>query len=139
MVSEVLVPMDDSEMAERALTYALETHPSAEITVFHVVGEPSPFMAKAVSLALSDDYEEMAEEQAAKIFDRARELAADHDVEIETEIGYGQPAKAIIKRASEYDVVIMGSHGGSIRDTIYIGNVAKRVFRHSPVPVTTVR
>jgi nucleotide-binding universal stress UspA family protein len=43
MISRILVPMDDSEMAQRALEYALENHPDAEITVLHVVGEPSPW------------------------------------------------------------------------------------------------
>ncbi len=42
MISRILVPMDGSEMSERALEYALEVHPNTEITVLHVVGEPSP-------------------------------------------------------------------------------------------------
>lgn len=42
MLSRILVPMDDSEMAERALEYALENFSGAEIIVLHVVGEPSP-------------------------------------------------------------------------------------------------
>jgi len=44
MISRVLVPMDESEMAERALRFALEAHPDAEIIVLHVVGQPSSMM-----------------------------------------------------------------------------------------------
>jgi len=36
--------MDESEMAERALRFALEAHPDAEIIVLHVVGQPSSMM-----------------------------------------------------------------------------------------------
>jgi len=32
MVSRILVPMDDSEMATRALEHALESHPDADFT-----------------------------------------------------------------------------------------------------------
>jgi len=68
MISRVLVPVDDSEMAERAVRYALEAHPDAEITVLHVVGEPSPMMGKAMSLAVEDDIEQAAEEHAQRFF-----------------------------------------------------------------------
>lgn len=139
MTTRVLVPMDDSEMADRALEYALETHPAAEITVLHIVGEPSPMMGQAVRLALADDFEQAAEEQAEKIFARAREIAAEHDVDITTEMDYGKPAKAIVRRAGDVDAVVIGSHGGSLVDRLFVGNVAETVFRRSPVPVTVVR
>jgi len=42
-------------MAQRALEYALENHPDAEITVLNVVGEPSPMFGAAMGLALEDD------------------------------------------------------------------------------------
>lgn len=139
MAFRVLVPMDDSEMAENALEFALQAHPDAEVTVLHVVGGASPFMGDAVSLALADDLEEAAEERAEPIFDRAHELATEHDREIETIIALGQPSRAIVERADEYDVVVMGSHGRNLKSRVLIGNVAERVSRRSPVPVTLVR
>jgi nucleotide-binding universal stress UspA family protein len=139
MVSRVLVPTDGSEMAERALRYALEVHSGADITVLHVVGEPSPMLARATGLALADDVEEAAEEHAEAVLDRATAIAAEYDAEIDTAVRMGHPAKAIVESAPQYDVVVLGSHGGDIADNLFIGNVAKRVFRRSPVPVTTVR
>ena len=76
--------MDDSEMAQQALEYALENHPDAEITVLHVVGEPSPMMGKAAGLVLDDDMEETARTLAEPIFTRAREIADSYDADIET-------------------------------------------------------
>jgi len=61
MIARVLVPMDSSEMAGKALEYALETHPDAEITAYHVVGTPTVMMGEAVGLALADDLEAEAE------------------------------------------------------------------------------
>ena len=41
MVSRVLVPMDDSEMADAALEFALSAFPSAAVTALHVAGGPT--------------------------------------------------------------------------------------------------
>jgi len=126
-------------MAERALEYALEAHPDAEVTVLHIVGEPSPMMGEAMRLALEDDLEEAAEEHASDVLERAREVAQSHGKEIATDVAWGNPAKAIVKRAGDFDTVVVGSHGGSIAERVFVGNVAQKVFRHSPVPVTVVR
>ena len=138
-MTRVLVPMDDSELAERALEFALDRYPDSEITVLHVVGEPSPMMGEIVSIALEDDIAEAGREESSEIFDRAREIATEHDTEIDTVVGYGSPAKDIVSRAEEFDTVVIGSHGGSLTDRLFVGNVARTVFRRSPVPVTTVR
>ncbi|SEW21638.1 universal stress protein [Natrinema salifodinae] len=139
MLDRVLVPMDGSEMSKRALEYALENHPDADVTVLSVVAEPSVMMGDAMSIAFEDDIEEAAEERAEAVFDRARELAADYDTEIGTAVAIGRPARAIVSRAEDYDAVVMGSHGGNMVDRLFVGDVAETVFKRSPVPVTIVR
>lgn len=131
--------MDDSEMAQEALEYALENHPDAEITVLHVVGEPSPMWGEATRLALEDDLEEAAEDLAEAVFTSARELATEYDVEIDTEVHLGTPVRAVLNRAEDFAVIVIGSHGGSMADRLFVGNVAQKVFRRSPVPVVVVR
>lgn len=139
MISRVLVPMDDSKLSKRALRFALEAHADAEVTVLHVVGEPSSMMGGATRLALEDDIEQAAEEHAAELFSEAREIAADYEIEIDTDVMVGHPARAIVDRADNYDVVVIGSHGGSLIDRLFVGDVADTVFRRARVPVTVVR
>lgn len=139
MTERVLVPIDGSEMAERALEYALETHPGAEITVLHIAGGPSPMMGDNTGLALETDIEEAVEERATEIFDRAHEIADPHGIDLETDVAWGSPAKVIVDRAEGFDTVVVGSHSGSLADRLFVGNVAQKVVRHSPVPVTVVR
>jgi nucleotide-binding universal stress UspA family protein len=139
MISRLLVPMDDSGMARRALEYALENHPDATITVLHVVGEPSPWWGKAASLPLEEDLETATDELARGVFDDARALAREYGVEISTEVQLGHPARAILDRAGDFDAVVLGSHGGSLMDQLIVGNVAEKVFRNSPVPVIAAR
>jgi len=139
MIERVLVATDGSEMAEHALEYALEVHPDAEITALYVAGEPSPMMGRALKLALEDDIEEVAREEAESIFESAREIAAERGVDIDTDVTVGSPAKSIVERSENFDAVVLGSHGADLRSRMLMGNVAERVVRGSPVPVTVVR
>lgn len=139
MVSRVLVPMDDSEMAAGALEFALETFPAAEVTVLHVAGAPTSFMGGAASLALSEDIEGAAAERAEPVFERAREIAADHDTEIATEVALGSLAKTILDHADGFDLIVIGSHSSGLASRLLLGNVAETVTQHAPVPVRVVR
>jgi nucleotide-binding universal stress UspA family protein len=82
MVSTILVPMDDSEMAAKALEFTVDAHPLTEITVLHVVGGLTPFMGGPVGLAFADDVEKLAQERSKEVFENAREIASEHDTEI---------------------------------------------------------
>ncbi|MFC7044411.1 universal stress protein [Halobacteriaceae archaeon GCM10025711] len=139
MVFRVLVAMDGSEMAEKALRYALDAFPDAEITVLSVVGEPSAMFGEATAIALSADPDEAVQEHAQPVLDRARAIAAEYDTEVTTEVRTGHPARVILNQAEEFDTVVIGSHGGGLADRLFVGNVAEKIFRRSPAPVTIVR
>lgn len=139
MIDRILVPMDDSEMAQKALRYALEAYQDADITVLHVVGKMTPMMGEIVGLALEEDFQTAAEERADEIFTTAREIAAEYNAEINTTVAIGHPARTIVKKSEAFDTVVLGSHSGSIADRLFVGNVAEDVFRRAPVPVTVVR
>jgi nucleotide-binding universal stress UspA family protein len=142
MLSRILVPMDDSDHAEHALEFALDNHPDADVTVLHVVGVPSMMMGDAVGLSLEEDFDEAANERAQPVFERARDLAAEYDREVDTVIGVGHPARSVLDRAEDYDTVVIGAHGedwSRATRQFLVGNVAETVLKRSPVPVTLVR
>lgn len=142
MISRILVPMDDSEHAGQALEYALDNFPDADVSVLHVVGVPSPMMGAATSLALADDIEEVAAERAEPVFERAREVANEHDTEIDTIVGIGHPARNIIDCAEDYDTIVVGAHGedwSRATRQFLVGNVAETVSKRAPIPVILVR
>jgi nucleotide-binding universal stress UspA family protein len=139
MISKVLVGMDGSEIAEQALEYALEVHSDANITVLTVVGEPSAMFGEATAIALAADPERSATEYAQPVIDRVQEIASEYDAEVTIEVETGHPARMILRRADDFDSVVIGSHGGTIADRVFVGNVAEKIVRQSPVPVTVVR
>ncbi len=130
--------MNDSEMATKAFEFALETYTDAEFTVLNVIGVPTWHMGSATGLALSGDLSETAQAQAESVFEAAREVARRHDVEITTVIDLGDPSQAIIKRAEDFDIVVIGGHERKLSSRLLVGNVAATVTRQSPVPVTVV-
>lgn len=142
MLSNILVPMDDSEHAEHALQYALDNYPHADVTVLHVVGVPSMMMGDATGLVLEDDIGQAAADRAEPVFERAHEIANEQNREIETKVGIGHPAKNIIKHSTDYDAIVLGSHGADWRRGTHrflVGNIAETVSKRSPIPVTIVR
>jgi len=131
--------MDDSDLSERALRYALDVHRDADITVLHVVGEPSGMMGAATGIALADNSEERVRELSEDVFERAGKIATEHGVAVNVESEVGSPASRIVERADDFDTVVIETHSGSLADRLLVGNVAKSVFQHSPVTVTVVR
>ena len=137
MVSRVLVAMDGSNITERALEFALDAYPDAEVTVLTVIGEPSGMMGEAVGLMFEETRAEGTED-ARLVLDRAQDIAAEFDRELEGVIGYGDPATEIVDRAVEFDTVVIGQHESSVADRLFVGNTAHSVTRSCPVPVTVV-
>jgi nucleotide-binding universal stress UspA family protein len=131
--------MDDSEMAQHALEYALEFFSDADITVMHVVGTPSSMLGSATGLALEDDLDVAADEAAESTFALAEDIATEYDSTIDTRVQVGHPVRAILNAAEDFDTIVLGSHGGSLADRLFIGNVSEKIVRQSPVPVTVVR
>jgi len=138
MISRVLVPMDESEMAERALRFALEAHPDAEIIVLHVVGQPSSMMgARPDSLATTPRRRRGSRRATCSSAPTRSPLKS--GTEIKTDVMVGHPARAVVNASGEFDTVVIGSHSGSLADRLLVGNIAEKIVRGSAAPVTVVR
>ena len=140
-MTHYLVPTDGSEQATRALEYVLETFPGSKVTVLSVVELQGPTGETMTPGWFDADAQSEAERRAEETLEEARALAEAHDVELETAVGVGSPARSIVDQAEERDVdhVVMGSHGRSGAARFLLGSVAETVVRRSPVTVTVVR
>jgi nucleotide-binding universal stress UspA family protein len=156
MQTHVLIPVDDSPLARKALEVAFTDYPDAQFTALHVL-DPigSGFTILDVMRPKFDDgappgsvtpeyWEEWygeATHAAESVFESAREAAAEHEVTLETEMAFGDPQSVIVDyaRANAVDRVVMGSHSRSGAARLFLGSVAETVVRRSPVPVLVVR
>ncbi|WP_247728577.1 universal stress protein [Halovivax limisalsi] len=143
MYDRVLVPTDGSHAVERAVDHAIDlaSRHDAVIRAVYVVnatnygGLPMETAWDGIGNALHE------EGQAA--VDRVVELVEESgaDVEVETVVLEGSPARAIVEhaRSSNCDLIVMGTHGRGGINRLLLGSVAERVVRASPIPVMTVR
>ncbi|OAQ51618.1 hypothetical protein HTG_16300 [Natrinema mahii] len=144
MADNVLVAVDDSNQSTEALEFACREYPDATITGLHVL-DPGDFYAvtgvEGTAMANYDEIQDHHEERAENILETAREQAADHGIEIETDHVVGGVSRTIVDYAAEHDMdhIVIGSHGRTGASRILLGSVAETVARRSPVPVTIVR
>jgi nucleotide-binding universal stress UspA family protein len=141
MPDNVLVALDGSPLAERALTYALETFPNATITTLYVINPiDSVIDVEAGGLPVAEDWYDTAQERATEIHTTATDLAAEHDIVLDTVTEVGKPAREVLDYAADngIDQIVMGSHGRSGLDRTFLGSVAETVTRRAQIPVTII-
>ena len=146
MGDTILVPVDGSPLSHRALRYALETFPDAEIVAFHVsdLFDPRPGAGTGSSyepLVGSEEWYAMEQEAADELLGEAEAIAEEYDREIATESDIGDPQRLIPDYAEETDVdhVVIGVHGREEEERTLFGRVAETVVFRSPVSVTVIR
>lgn len=141
MSQHVLVPVDGSDQAEEALSYAFDTFPTARMTLLHVINPArAGYGAQAGLPSFSEEWYDEAEAAAEELFESAR-ADAPEGVTIETATEVGQPARTIVDYADDHDVdqIVIGSHGRQGISRVLLGSVAETVVRRSAVPVTVAR
>ena len=140
---KVLVAIDGSETALRALSYVVDhqeffsANPELLLVNVHL---PVPSgRAKAVlgNDVIAQYYKEEAEEMLAP----ARAVLAGKSCRVTERQIIGQPANEIIAVAQEdgCDMIVMGTHGRSAIGNLVLGSVAMRVIATSSVPVLSIR
>ncbi len=144
MFKRILVPLDGSPCAERAIPIATRIAQASggSITFLRVVTttingawvamESPQLMQKTfeVDRANANDYLTAIAQSPALI-----------RVEISLEVLAGGPAQAILSAAdsNKVDLIVMCSHGDTGLKRWVLGSVAQKVARNSPVPVLVLR
>lgn len=138
----ILLAIDDSDPARKAMEHVFREHSDEEITVLHVLQSPESLLVGEARMYVDwDEITDRQQDRIEELFDEANELAAAHNVTINTETAAGRPDRAIVEYADRHDIdhVFIGSHGRSGISHVLLGSVAENVVRRAPVPVTVIR
>lgn len=144
MFHRIVVPLDGSELAERALEQAKELARLANVPVHllrvvdlgrlagrgSVVWGLTPW---ALQRALEEE-----QRGANEYLDRMSLLLKNQGVETTTEVRHGNSPDEIVDVAGDGDLVVMSTHGRSGVPRWYFGSVAEAVARHAPGPVMLI-
>jgi nucleotide-binding universal stress UspA family protein len=142
MYKKVLVPLDGSALAERALWHAEEIAKGAdaEILLLQAVFVPMPVVPESALLTEGKILEEVAR-SAAEYLDRvASELRA-RGRNVRTVIEERPPADAILHIAEQEkaDLIVMSTHGRSGLSRLVMGSIAESVLRHTARTIMFVK
>jgi nucleotide-binding universal stress UspA family protein len=143
MYKKILVPLDGSELAEKAIPYATELcKGETEVILFQVIHIPLPLAAPDASIAVPmPDPQELMDEALAYLEGIAESLRKDGVNAKAVANEQDVTADAIIAYAKENDVdlIVMTTHGRSGLSRLVFGSVAESVVRHTPCPVLLIR
>jgi nucleotide-binding universal stress UspA family protein len=117
----ILIPLDGSERAEAALSWAYAL-PARRVRLLRVCPEEHSDRQAA---------ERYLEEVAARFGPPGRT--------IETRITHGGPAEGIVDDAADADLIVMSTQGAGGGGRLLFGSVADRVARHAPAPTLLLR
>jgi nucleotide-binding universal stress UspA family protein len=132
----ILVPLDGSPLAERALPYAvaLATHHGSTLVLVEAVAPASPHGAGSAQALRSSA-------EAHRYLARWRvRLEAACGVSVEAAVVFGAADREIVGEVlrRDADLVVMSTHGRSGIERALMGSVADYVQHHASVPVLLI-
>ncbi len=136
-MSRIVVGIDRSELAQRALGQAVEAARlrGADLAVVHVV--PFPFDLSAPVLTPQPTEADLRAMGGA-VIDQALGAVDVDGLEVERIVTIGHTAHGLCEAARGADLLVVGSRGlGGFRGLL-VGSVTHQVVGHAPCPVLVV-
>ncbi|TFH86416.1 universal stress protein [Billgrantia azerbaijanica] len=146
MFKTLLVPVDGSEHAKKALAVACQLARQNDATL-HILHIPEALAHETTlvwgigAIALEASREDL-ERTGRQVVDRAAEDARQQGApRVETIIAQGEPARTIVSEArkSGADAIVMGSRGLSDITGLIVGSTSHKVSHAATCTVITVR
>lgn len=140
-ITRIMVPLDLSEPAHKALKYAIRVAQQfgAEIQLAHVVTEIGyDGLITASSLRkMEGELQQHAREELEKMV----RLEDQFRIKIRTEVLLGEPAREIsrLARDEETDLILVSTEGRTGLARALLGSTAEKILRYAPCPVLVVR
>jgi nucleotide-binding universal stress UspA family protein len=143
MYTKILVPLDGSALAERALPHAGEIARStgAEVILLQVVGAPLGDAPEAGQSEETRAFQEAVAATRTYLGTIAGKLAEEWGAKVRAEVVEGSPADGILGCAhrENVDLLIMSTHGRSGVSKLLMGSVAEKVMLTTKRPVMLVK
>jgi nucleotide-binding universal stress UspA family protein len=138
-MASVVIGVDGSEGADRALRYGIEEAKRRGWPVKAVYVWQLPHTVEQLGPVVRVDPGDF-ERAGMEVLDGAIErLGATNGVPVERRLAHGQPAEGLIETAGDDDVLVVGSRGLGGFAGLLLGSVSQECARHAHCPVIIVR
>ena len=142
-IKRIIVGVDGSDSSRAALSWAYDeaAHHGASITVVAVWQPPSMPMIPPYGSLPVEGYDTQPKNDALALLERyvADLEVRTPEVEVRTSVEEGNPAKVLIERSKEAELLVVGSRGHGGFAGMLLGSVSQHVVAHSECPVVVVR
>ncbi len=145
MYQRILVPIDGSATAERALQEAIKLAAGkAKLRLIYVIEETYPLDAEGYAFidyaALQEAVRHTGRRALTQAAEKVRQSGAASETDL-LEAGGKRVATVIDDDAKQWsaDLIVIGTHGRSGISRLLLGSVAEGVAREASVPVLLVR
>lgn len=149
MYNNILLPVDGSELSERAIRecIALVKSTGAKVTAIHVISHfhlhHRPWAAPSnLYKKIEKEHEEEARQFAQGMVAKLAQRIKSEGIDCEGLVVIGDhPYEEIISNAQQRkcDLIIMASHGHKGLNAVLLGSETVKVLTHSKIPVLVVR
>ena len=141
-MKNLLIPIDGSKSALRALRYALnETQRDLDVQI-HLINVQTPLLHVWPGKLLSPDLVRAElQREGEQLLADALSIANAADVRASAHVRVGEPAQEIATCAAQLGstAIVMGTRGVGVLEGMVMGSVAHKVVHLSPLPVTLVK
>lgn len=140
--TRVVVGIDGSPASARALSWGAEEARAhgAEIYVVMAYSIPAPPVAVGLVQPPWRNGDEWRQDTEAALQQTLRQtLGEDPQINVETEVVEGSPAKALIAASKRADLLVVGTRGHGGFAGMLLGSVSQHVTAHAACAVTVVR
>ena len=142
-IETILVPIDFSEHASRALDYAIELaeHFGAELHLLHSYPLHPALASAAYGACVPTDIDGAFRKAANEQLRECAEKVVARGLHVETNATSVPAANAISAYAEKarVDLIVMGTRGLTGLKHALLGSVAERTVRMAPCPVMTLK
>ena len=142
MIRTILVPLDGSEFAERALPIAadLGRRHGASLRLVTVHDRKHAYVSTPELMTALDEVDADAQDQAAAYLRRKADEVQAGSVAVTYALRTGDPASVLLDQMEQdVDLVVMTTHGRGGISRLWLGSVADRLVRQGDCPVLLLR
>jgi nucleotide-binding universal stress UspA family protein len=141
-IKKILFPCDLTENCTKILPYVLSVSEKYDSTIYliHVVQDLLEWGGFYIPHLSLEQYQREMIMSAEETMDKVCRDQLQGCPNFQIKILSGNPGDKILEtiKAEDIDLVIMGTHGRKGLEHLFMGSVAERVVRASPVPVLVI-